>query len=66
MEFAILVIGSVTYAQRARNLLKTRGITASLVRARASGCSYGVRLDKRERERALALLQEAGIKTEET
>lgn len=65
MEFASLTIGSITYAQRARNLLKTAGITASIVRSRATGCSYGVRVEKEQVSRARELLRDAGIKSEE-
>ncbi len=64
MEQKIITIGSITFAQRARNLLSVRKITAVLVRTRAGGCSYGVRVSAEQLEEALTVLKNAGMKTE--
>lgn len=66
METKTLTVGSITYAQRARNLLMGHGIASTLVRTRQSGCSYGVRLDATKIEDAMEYLRSAGLKTEVT
>ena len=64
MEMKTITVGSITYAQRAKSLLLARHVTASIVRSRASGCSWGVRVNANEVESACRLLQHAGMKTE--
>ena len=66
METVILTVGSITFAQRARNLLASRKILANLVRARQSGCSYGVRVDREKDSEAQEILRSAGMKAEVT
>ena len=64
MEYKTITVGSVTYAQRARSLLFSRHIHAVIVRARASGCSWGVRVEADAVDAACELLRHAGMKTE--
>lgn len=64
MEYKTVTVGSITYAQRAKSLLLSRHIHATIVRARATGCSWGVRLNAEDAARACELLRHAGMKTE--
>ena len=61
----IIPIGSLSYAQRARRILRARGIWARLVKDEASrdtdGCVYAVEVRERDNERALTELRAAGI-----
>ena len=61
----IIPIGSLSYAQRARRVLRARGIWARLVKDEASrdtdGCVYAVEVRERDNERALTELRAAGI-----
>lgn len=66
MDTVLLTVGSITLAQRARDLLNARGISARLVRSQSAGCSYGVRVQSLYREEARTLLRNAGIKAEVT
>lgn len=64
MGLKTVVLGSVTFAQRGRNLLLSKGVSATLARSRAGGCHYGVRVAEEELEKALSFLHSAGMKTE--
>ena len=61
----ILVLSSITYAMKARDLLKENGIPSLLTRSvairRVRGCGYGIRIAPEHRTRAEELLQNAGI-----
>ncbi len=61
----ILVLSSITYAMKARDLLKDNGIPSLLTRSAAirkvRGCGYGVRISRENRDKAEALLKGAGI-----
>ena len=61
----ILVLSSITYAMKARDLLKDNGIPSLLTRSaairRVRGCGYGVRIAARHRDQAEGLLKAAGI-----
>ena len=61
----ILVLSSITYAMKARDLLKDHGIPSLLTRSaairRVRGCGYGVRIAPEHRTQAEALLQDAEI-----
>lgn len=65
MEQVILVIGSVTRAQRAAELLTRQGIRCHLFRApqqlSSSGCSYAVCVAVTQGKRAHELLVSAGL-----
>lgn len=61
----IMVLSSVTYAMKARDLLMAEGIRSELTRSAAirkvRGCGYGLRLYDKDRERAERILVQAGI-----
>ncbi len=59
-----IIIGSVTYAIKAKKELEKRGIRARVVKAAqkgVSGCSYAVEIDQSDRFRVYASLDELGI-----
>lgn len=60
----ILVVSSITYAYKARDLLFNAGIKCYIDRIpshlRHSGCGYGVRVTG-EIQQVMSLLQKAGI-----
>ncbi len=64
MEF-ILVLSSVTYAMKARDILAAQGIRSELTRSSAirkvRGCGYGLRIRLQDRESAERLLIQSGI-----
>lgn len=64
MEYRMISVGSITFAQRARNLLNGKGLNAFLVRTGKNGCSYGVRVETGELEAALNILRAAGMNVE--
>lgn len=61
----IMVLSSVTYAMKARDLLSAQGIRSELTRSSAirkvRGCGYGLRIRTQDKERALGILLQAGI-----
>lgn len=61
----IIVLSSVTYAMKARDLLAEHGIRSELTRSAAirkvRGCGYGLRIRTRDRESAELFLIQAGI-----
>lgn len=65
MTFYYITFRSVTYAQKGEALLSAAGIHCSLQRTprwmEAQGCGYCLRLWTKEPNRALELLEEAGI-----
>lgn len=63
-EKPLIVVSSVTYALKGRDLLFTRGIKAyveRLPRTRENGCGYGLYVPRRTEE-AERILREAGVK----
>lgn len=63
-EKTILIVSSVTYAMKSRDLLFRHGIKAyieRLPRTKETGCGYGVYVPKRVAE-AEQILREAGVK----
>lgn len=59
-----IVIGSVTYALKAKKELSQRGIRTRVVKAsqrESSGCTYGIEIEASERFRIYAILDELGI-----
>jgi tagatose-1,6-bisphosphate aldolase len=60
----VIDVGSVTYAMKSRELLRSHGIRAYVERLprapEATGCGYGVYVPK-DVEEAVRLLKEAGI-----
>lgn len=67
MDYYIIMCRSVTYAQRSQRLLERAGIGAYISKAPQAvtpeGCSYGVRVSRKNGHRALEILRGAGIKT---
>ena len=61
----ILVLSSITYAMKARDLLKDNGIPSLLTRSaairRVRGCGYGLQVKDAHKQRAESLLKQAGI-----
>lgn len=64
----LLLCRSLTYAQRSGKLLERKGITATVTKApretAKNGCSYCLRIPDRHREKALVLLESAGLAPE--
>ena len=63
-EKPLIVVSSVTYALKGRDLLFARGIKAyveRLPRTRENGCGYGLYVPRRIEE-AERILREAGVK----
>lgn len=63
-EKRLIVVSSVTYALKSRDLLFQKGIKAyveRLPRTKESGCGYGVYVPRRTDE-AERILREAGVK----
>ena len=62
----IIVLSSVTYAMRVRDILKQNGIRADLTRSPAvksvRGCGYGVSIAPEYGPRALSLISAQGIR----
>lgn len=64
MEKNLLIVGSVTYAMKARDILHTNGFSAYMERTKRTkefGCGYGLYVPKRADE-AERLLVGRGIK----
>lgn len=65
MKFYYITFRSVTFAQRGEALLTQTGIHCTIQRTprwmEAQGCGYCLRLWTREPDRAVALLERAGI-----
>lgn len=66
MEYCIIMCRSLTYAQRAVRLLERENVRAHLAKApqgvTPEGCSYGVRVAKRNLDKAVGLMTDAGIR----
>ena len=63
MDTSVIVVSSVTYAMRSRELLAARGIRAyveRVARTPPTGCGYGVYVPERTEE-AEELLRSQGI-----
>lgn len=65
MENTTLILGSVTYAVKARRLLARSGINARLIKLSgketADGCSHGIELASSRFFEAVVILKENGI-----
>ena len=63
----IIMCRSLTYAQRAERLLERAGIYSGLTKApqgiTPEGCTFGVKLQAKHVQRALAVMRGAGVKT---
>ena len=62
---AIVTVGTVTYAMKARKLLNRNGIRSKLVKLdsskTANGCTYGIEFPANDLYSAVCVLREAGI-----
>lgn len=62
----IFVLSSITYAMKARDILKEKQIGSTLTRSAAirkvRGCGYGLRVKQDDRASAEQILREAGIR----
>lgn len=64
MDRTLIILGSVTYAIKAKDILFAHGISAYMERTKRTkefGCGYGVNVPKRAEE-AEGLLRDYGIK----
>ena len=65
MECIYITFRSVTYAQKGQRALDRGGIRGTLMRAprwmEPRGCAYALKIRSEDRQRAMALLQEAGV-----
>lgn len=60
MDRTLIIVGSVTYAMKARDILEKNGISAYVERTRKTkefGCGYGVHVPKRAEEAEQLLLR---------
>ena len=65
MENGRVLVGSISYAIKAKRTLAKEGIAADLVKEtdQTSGCSYGLSFRAEESYRVHAILSGAGIRT---
>ena len=65
MEWIYITFRSITYAQRGKKLLEGNGLSCHMTRAarwmEEKGCSYALKLEKKQGERAIRLLDENEI-----
>ncbi|MBP5348903.1 MAG: DUF3343 domain-containing protein [Clostridia bacterium] len=63
MEYGKILIGSISYAIKAKRLLAREGITANVVKEtdKTEGCSNGLSFSERDAYRVTAILSQAGI-----
>lgn len=64
MERTLMILGSVTYALKAKELLFSHGISAYMERGKKTrefGCGYGLNVPK-DTDKAERILKENGIK----
>ena len=63
MEYGKILIGSISYAIKAKRLLVREGITANVVKEtdKTEGCSYGLSFSECDAYRVTAILSQAGI-----
>ncbi len=63
--YCIFVIGSITYAQKAKRALQGKRIQSKIIKTdglkNAGGCAYGIELDCRDIMAAAAELRSLGI-----
>ncbi|MBQ9980469.1 MAG: DUF3343 domain-containing protein [Oscillospiraceae bacterium] len=68
MEFYLLALRSLTYAQRARDILGAAGIRAAVIKTPSGvspkGCSHSLKVRSQEAARAAAHLRSQGINIE--
>ena len=67
MGYEKIMIGSISYAIKAKRLLAKEGITADLIKDtdRSAGCSYGLSYPSRYAFRVSTILSSAGISIRE-
>ena len=59
---AVLTVASVTYALKGQTVLDGGGVPSRVVRPdSASGCAYGLAVDRRDLARAKSLLGRGGV-----
>ena len=67
MQYTIIMLRSLTYAQRAARTLERMGFYASVTKApqelARTGCHYGVKVRAAALNDALAALEKAGFRT---
>lgn len=65
MENGRILVGSISYAIKAKRLLAKEGIFANLIKEtdRTTGCSYGLSFSARDAYRVSTILSAAGIRT---
>ena len=65
MGITIITVGSLTYAMKARKILRAKGITTRLVKLDSAlteyGCGYGIELPSYESYNVYTILKENGI-----
>ena len=65
MENRRILVGSISYAIKAKRLLAKEGILANIVKetSHTEGCSYGLSFAEKDAYRVSAVLAGAGIRT---
>ncbi|MBP5428270.1 MAG: DUF3343 domain-containing protein [Clostridia bacterium] len=65
MENGRILVGSISYAIKAKRLLAKEGILTNVIKDsnHTSGCSYGLSFDPRDAFRVSAVLSHSGIRT---
>ena len=67
MQYTIIMLRSLTYAQRAARALERMGFFVSVTKApqelAQTGCHYGVKVRAAALDDALAVLERAGLQT---
>lgn len=66
MEIECIKISSVTYASKAKEILKGRGIRSKTKKSISAddGCAYFLEFDKKHYEQAVLVLTQAGLRFE--
>ena len=66
MESLIIILTSITYVYKARQILEKNRIKTEIVRLRVTyerrGCGYGLAVPGAQERRALGLIRDAGIR----
>ena len=67
MDCRIIVVSSITYAFKAKDILDSRGINSKVEKikkvAALNGCGYGLRIAENNVKNAVRFLNYSGIKT---
>lgn len=67
MNQGMILVGSVSYAMKAKRALSRNGIRVNIVKdsENKAGCSYGLTFEEKDQFRIAAILSENGIRIRE-